>query len=107
VHADHITGAQELRKVFPGVKLGIGAGVKKVQETFKPIFNLEFLKTDGSQWDKLFQDGEHLHVGDIDVEAIFTPGHTPDSASYYVGDCGICVGDTLFYPDKVCLQKKE
>lgn len=100
VHADHVSSSQELRKIFPNTKIGIGEHVSKVQETFKPIYNLDFLKTDGSQFDKLFKDGESLQVGDIHVQAIFTPGHTPDSTTYHIHGVGLCVGDTLFYPDK-------
>ena len=74
VHADHITGAQILRQHFPDVKLAIGAGVRKVQETFQPIFNLHELKCDGSQFDRLFEEGETLQVGAIKINVLFTPG---------------------------------
>jgi glyoxylase-like metal-dependent hydrolase (beta-lactamase superfamily II) len=101
VHADHITGAAKLREShFPGVKIGIGAGVVKVQETFQPLFNLQELKTDGSQFDKLFADGDLLTVGHLVIKAIFSPGHTADSTAYHVQGLGIFLGDTMFYPDK-------
>jgi len=100
VHADHITGAQILRQHFPDVKLAIGAGVRKVQETFQPIFNLPELKCDGSQFDRLFEEGETLQVGAIKINVLFTPGHTADSSSYVIEGLGIFCGDTLFYPDK-------
>ena len=74
VHADHITGAQILRQHFPDVKLAIGAGVRKVQKTFQPIFNLPELKCDGSQFDRLFEEGETLQVGAIKLNVLFTPG---------------------------------
>ena len=72
-----------------------------MQETFKPIYNLKQLKTDGSQFDKLFKDGDELTVGNsIHIRTMFTPGHTADSSSYILKDGGIFIGDTLFYPDK-------
>lgn len=93
VHADHITGAWILHEMFPGAKLGIGEGVKKVQETFKPVFNLEGLKVDGSQFHVLLKDGETLDVAPgIKLTSIHTPGHTPDSTSFHIHNCGIFVG---------------
>jgi glyoxylase-like metal-dependent hydrolase (beta-lactamase superfamily II) len=101
VHADHVTGSQELRKLFPDAKLGIGEGVKKVQETFKAMFNLCHLRTDGSQFDVLFEEGDQLRIGEcIHVRVLSTPGHTTDSVAFVIANCGICVGDTLFFPDK-------
>lgn len=101
VHADHVSGASKLREnYFPGVKLAIGSGVCKVQETFQPLFNLEHLKTDGSQFDKLFADGDTLSVGKLVIKALFSPGHTADSTAYHIEGLGIFLGDTMFYPDK-------
>jgi len=99
VHADHITGASELRARFPDLKLAIGAGVCKVQEMFKPVYNLN-LKTDGSQFDKLFVDGESMQVGAMKMRCMHTPGHTADSSAYVFEGVGIFLGDTMFYPDK-------
>jgi glyoxylase-like metal-dependent hydrolase (beta-lactamase superfamily II) len=100
VHADHVTGAQELRRRFPEAKLVIGEGVKTVQATFKKLFNLHHLQPDGSCFDILLKEGDQVRVGETLVfTAIATPGHTPDSMSFVVANCGICVGDTLFFPD--------
>ncbi len=100
VHADHVTGAQELRRRFPGAKLGIGAGVTAVQTTFQRLFNLGHVRPDGSCFDVLLREGDELRVGEtLRLTALATPGHTPDSTSYVVEHCGICVGDTLFFPD--------
>jgi glyoxylase-like metal-dependent hydrolase (beta-lactamase superfamily II) len=98
-HADHLSAGAWLRKQVPGARLGIGAGIRQVQETFKPIFNLgsEF-RVDGSQFDHLFGDGERFALGALEVEVIATPGHTNDSVSYRVGDA-LFVGDSLFMPD--------
>ena len=97
VHADHLSGAPYLRDKLGG-KTAIGASVTAVQETFKGVFNIKDLATDGSQFDHLFTDGETFKVGDIDAHIIATPGHTPACVTYVIGDSAY-VGDTLFMPD--------
>jgi glyoxylase-like metal-dependent hydrolase (beta-lactamase superfamily II) len=98
VHADHLTAAQYLRDKIGG-KVAIGRRVMAVQRTFGELFNAgpEF-RTDGSQFDKLFDDHESFEVGGLHARVIATPGHTPDSVTYVVGDRAF-VGDTLFMPD--------
>ena len=98
-HADHLSAGAWLRRQVPGARLGIGAGICEVQASFKPIFNFgaEF-RVDGSQFDKLFGDGERFALGGLEVEVIATPGHTNDSVSYRIGDA-LFVGDSLFMPD--------
>ncbi len=61
-------------------------------------FNAADLKTDGSDFDHLFKDGERFNIGDLEAEAIYTPGHTPADITYKVEDAAF-VGDTLFMPD--------
>jgi glyoxylase-like metal-dependent hydrolase (beta-lactamase superfamily II) len=97
-HADHLSAAAWLQE-RTGAPIGIGAGIRSVQATFKPIYGLppEF-PTDGSQFDRLFQDGERFALGELEVEAIATPGHTSDSLSYRIGDA-VFVGDSIFMPD--------
>lgn len=97
-HADHLSGAGYLHQ-RTGAPVGIGAGISAVQAAFSEIYNLgpEF-PTDGRQFDRLFADGEHFLLGEIDVEVLATPGHTSDSVTYLVGDAAF-VGDTLFSPD--------
>ncbi|MDJ0711095.1 MAG: MBL fold metallo-hydrolase [Woeseiaceae bacterium] len=97
VHADHLTGAPYLRDRLGG-KAAIGSQVVAVQETFKGVFNLKDLATDGSQFDHLFGDGETFNIGDIEGKVLATPGHTPACVSYVIGDAAF-VGDTLFMPD--------
>jgi glyoxylase-like metal-dependent hydrolase (beta-lactamase superfamily II) len=97
-HADHLSAAPWL-KARLGASIGIGAGIRDVQRTFKPIFNLgDGFATDGSQFDHLFVDGEELWLGGIACEVIATPGHTSDSISFLIGDA-LFVGDSLFMPD--------
>ena len=96
-HADHLSGAPFI-KAKTGAKIGIGEHIKDVQRIFRPIFNATDLKTDGSDFDHLFRDGERFKVGELDIEVLYTPGHTPADVSYKVEDA-VFVGDTLFMPD--------
>jgi len=98
VHADHLSGAQRLKERCGG-RVAIGAEVVKVQRHFAEVFNpgADF-SADGGQFDRLFVDGERFAIGDLVGEVLFTPGHTPDSVTYVVGDAAF-VGDTLFMPD--------
>ncbi len=97
VHADHLTGAPYLRDQVGG-KTAIGDNVTTVQDTFKGVFNLKDLATDGSQFDHLLADGDTFAVGNIEGRVIATPGHTPACVTYLIGDAAF-VGDTLFMPD--------
>ena len=98
VHADHLSAAPYLREQLGGM-LAIGDHITVVQDTFGKLFNAgtEFAR-DGSQFDRLFADGETFMVGNIPARAIHTPGHTPACMTYVIGDAAF-VGDTLFMPD--------
>lgn len=97
VHADHLSGAPYI-KARTGAKVGIGEHIADVQRIFRPIFNASDLVPDGGDFDRLFKDGDRLRLGELEVEVIYTPGHTPADVSYKVGDA-VFVGDTLFMPD--------
>jgi len=97
VHADHLSGTPYIREQLGG-KTAIGANVTAVQNTFKGVFNLKDLATDGSQFDHLFADDESFDIGAIAGRVIATPGHTPACITYVIGDAAF-VGDTLFMPD--------
>ena len=96
-HADHLSGAPYI-KAKTGAKIGIGEHIKDVQRIFRPLFNAEDLRTDGSDFDRLFADGETFRIGELVVEVLHTPGHTPADIAYKIGDA-VFVGDTLFMPD--------
>ena len=96
-HADHLSGSPYV-KAKTGAKIGIGENIKEVQRIFRPVFNATDLKTDGSDFDHLFKDGERFKIGQLEVEVIYTPGHTPACVSYKIADA-VFVGDTLFMPD--------
>lgn len=98
-HADHLSAGHWLKSQYPQAKLAIGEGIRKVQKTFRPIFNLgEHFPVDGSQFDHLFADGERFSLGGIEAEVIAVPGHTNDSVAYRIGDA-LFVGDSIFMPD--------
>jgi len=96
-HADHLSGAPYI-KAKTGAKVGIGEHIKDVQRIFRPIFNATDMKPEGGDFDHLFKDGEVFKIGNLAVECIYTPGHTPADLSYRIGDA-VFVGDTMFMPD--------
>lgn len=98
VHADHLSAAPYLKEKLGG-KLGIGAHITTVQNVFGHIFNAgtEFQR-DGSQFDRLFNDGDTYQIGKLTATAIHTPGHTPACMTHIIGDAAF-VGDTIFMPD--------
>jgi glyoxylase-like metal-dependent hydrolase (beta-lactamase superfamily II) len=97
VHADHLSGADWLRKQT-GAPLVIGAGVAQVQKAFIPLFGAYDVEPDGSAFDELVEDGDRLPLGSLQIEAMATPGHTPACVSYRIGDA-VFIGDTMFMPD--------
>lgn len=96
-HADHLSGSPYI-KARVGAQIGIGEHIKEVQRIFRPVFNATDLKTDGSDFDHLFKDGERFNIGELNAEVIYTPGHTPADVTYKIADAAF-VGDTLFMPD--------
>ncbi len=98
VHADHLSAAPYIQGKLGG-KIGVGANITVVQEVFGKVFNegTEFQR-DGSQFDALFEDGDSYQIGNMAVEVLHTPGHTPACMTHVVGDAAF-VGDTLFMPD--------
>lgn len=98
LHADHLSASAWLKAELGG-KLAIGASIAQVQRTFAGLLNLgEAFPCDGSQFDHLFDDGEHFSIGELPAQALHTPGHTPACMTYLIGDAAF-VGDTLFMPD--------
>ncbi len=97
VHADHLSGAPYI-KLKTGAKVGIGEHIRDVQKIFRPVFNATDMPGDGSEFDRLFKDGERFAIGQLDVGVIHVPGHTPADVAYQISDA-VFVGDTLFMPD--------
>ncbi|MDT8879726.1 MBL fold metallo-hydrolase [Halomonas saccharevitans] len=98
VHADHLSAAPYLHETLGG-KTGIGANITVVQDVFGKAFNAgtEFAR-DGSQFDRLFEEGDTFAIGHLEGRVLHTPGHTPACLTYVIGDAAF-VGDTLFMPD--------
>ena len=98
VHADHLSAAPYIQQQLGG-KIGIGDQITVVQDVFAKVFNegTEF-RRDGSQFDRLFKDGDTYSIGAMTCFAMHTPGHTPACMTHVIGDVAF-VGDTLFMPD--------
>jgi len=96
-HADHLSAAPFV-KAHTGAWIGIGEHIRDVQRIFRPVFQMDDLATDGSDFDRLFADGERFALGGLTVEVMHVPGHTPADLAYRIGDA-VFVGDTLFMPD--------
>jgi glyoxylase-like metal-dependent hydrolase (beta-lactamase superfamily II) len=97
-HADHLSAAGYLKDVT-GAATGIGERVTEVQKLWKKIYNFpDTVRTDGSQWDHLFADGERFTVGEMEARVLLSPGHTLSSVTYVIGNAAF-VHDTLFTPD--------
>lgn len=98
-HADHLSAGHWLKTQLPDARLAIGEGIRTVQKTFRPIFNLgEHFPVDGSQFDHLFAADEVFRIGTLEGRVMPVPGHTSDSNAYLIGDA-LFTGDSLFMPD--------
>jgi len=103
-HADHLSAAPWFRERFGG-RIAIGQNITKVQKVFRAIYNAEDVLVDGSQFDRLFADGERFAIGTLQAEVMHVPGHTPADVAYRVfapdGHVdAVFVGDTLFMPER-------
>jgi glyoxylase-like metal-dependent hydrolase (beta-lactamase superfamily II) len=96
-HADHFSAASYLKEKT-GAPIAIGEKVRDVQKLWNGFYNRPNTPADGSQWDRLFADGDEFSVGNIPARVMFSPGHTLASITYVIGDAAF-VHDTLFMPD--------
>lgn len=96
-HADHFSAAVYLKEKT-GAPAAIGSQISAVQDLWKTIYNLPDFPADGSQWDRLFADGDTFGVGSMQCRVLFSPGHTLASITYIFGDAAF-IHDTLFQPD--------
>jgi glyoxylase-like metal-dependent hydrolase (beta-lactamase superfamily II) len=94
-HADHISGAYELRRRYSNIKIGVSEKISVVQDTFSSFFHSS---VEADVFDHFIKDGEAIDIGSFKVEAIHTPGHTPACVSYKIED-KVFTGDALFMPD--------
>jgi len=96
-HADHLSGAQAIIEAT-GARLGIGARILEVQKAFGPMFGDDDIRPDGKDFDILLHEGDTLPLGELRIEVIEVPGHTPADVAYVIGDAAF-VGDSMFMPD--------
>ncbi|GGG20611.1 MBL fold metallo-hydrolase [Rhizobium wenxiniae] len=96
-HADHFSAAQYL-KSRTGAPTAIGEKVRGVQAIWKDLYNWPDLACDGSQWDRLFADGEIFRIGELEARVMHSPGHMLASVTYVISDAAF-LHDTLFMPD--------
>lgn len=96
-HADHLSAGDHIRQLT-GAPIVIGARITEVQKAFIPLFEAADVRPDGAVFDILMEEGDRLPLGNLDIGAINTPGHTPACMTYLIGDAAF-VGDTLFMPD--------
>ena len=105
-HFDHIMGAQDLRTSASGLAESRGEESVKI---YAPSTEKEMLSDSSynmtammgtpmtvrpNEW---LEDGQELEIAGIKIKVIFTPGHTPGSASFYIEEAGFLIsGDTLF-----------
>lgn len=97
-HADHLSAAPYLQERLGG-RLAIGREITTVQQVFGKLFNAgSAFERDGSQFDRLFDDGDSFAIGELQASVLHLPGHTPADLAYVIGDAVFC-GDTIFMPD--------
>jgi len=97
-HADHLTGMPFFKERY-GARTVTGARMGEIQRIFRDIYNLGAdFPVDARQFDVLLDEGDRLDFGELTVEALHTPGHTPAHMSWKIRDA-VFVGDTLFMPD--------
>ncbi|WBW99539.1 MBL fold metallo-hydrolase [Oceanirhabdus sp. W0125-5] len=90
-HLDHTTGAAELQEAVGG-KIAISSEDDKLIMSGVKLYGP--LLSNGA--DMHIASGDVIEVGEMKIECIATPGHTPGCISFRVGDV-VFTGDTLFY----------
>ncbi|WP_136716475.1 MBL fold metallo-hydrolase [Halorientalis salina] len=80
VHADHISGGRELADTLDvPYHLGEAAAERDVAYEYEPV-----------------ADGDTIELGDVELTALHTPGHTSEIVTYLVDDEVLLSADTLF-----------
>lgn len=97
IHADHLSAGNYLKEKLGG-KTAIGATIVKILPFWTELFNTAAdTPLDGSQFDHLLQDEEVIHIGNLALKTLHTPGHTPSCSCYLIED-SLFVGDLLLAP---------
>lgn len=95
IHADFVSGARELaRRAGARLLLSAEGGAD---------WQYRYAEADGA---RLLRDGDHFMVGNVRIDVLHTPGHTPEHLSFLVTDTaagagpwGILTGDFVFVGD--------
>jgi len=95
IHADFVSGARELAQRTGAQLLLSDEGDADWKYAFARDAGARFLK-----------DGDHFMIGNIRIDVLHTPGHTPEHVSFLVTDTpaaagpwGILTGDFVFVGD--------
>ena len=96
-HADHINGVNELKKERGGKVLIHRKGRENLENRVPILAEYIGLPQIYVKEDSIVDDEDILHVGDIELRVIYTPGHTNDGTSLYCEkEEMLFSGDTLF-----------
>ncbi len=79
-HPDHIMALQEVRE---STKAPVG--LNPLEPGFEELIP-----------ELVLEDGQELEVGEITLKVLHTPGHTPGSSTFLLGDLAAFCGDTVF-----------
>ena len=96
-HADHINGVNELKKEKGGKVLIHRKGRENLENRVPVLAEYIGLPPIYVKEDSIVDDDDILHVGDLELRVIYTPGHTDDGTSLYCEkEEMLFSGDTLF-----------
>ena len=96
-HADHINGVNELKKEKGGKVLIHRKGRENLENRVPVLAEYIGLQKKKKKEDSIVDDDDILHVGDLELRVIYTPGHTDDGTSLYCEkEEMLFSGDTLF-----------
>ena len=102
LHADHLSAASYLCERLKSKQdatptICIGSGITKMQKLFADRYGIV-----DEEWQNAFDctypDGATFSIGDMRVEVLHLPGHTPEASGYLVGK-SVFTGDSIFNPD--------
>ncbi len=96
-HADHIGGAQELKRLKGGKVLVSRADSEGLFDDSINLASYIGMEKPELEADSRVDDEDLIHVGNIEFKVIATPGHTKGGLSLYSEKQGLVfTGDTLF-----------
>ena len=101
IHADHLTSASYLRKRLAEIQgqrptIGVGKRIDQVQKVFSKRYAIPPSEYQDA-FQTYFDDDEEFLLGNLMVQALHLPGHTPDHLGYKVG--GALSTNMLIDPD--------